>query len=97
MRIDLHVGSLDPGKRAENAERAGRNREASKAREAAHDEANLSLNHARISDLKSRVMALPEVRSDKVEQLRSAIADGRYQPPAEQVAEAMLAEWLGRS
>ncbi len=96
MRIDLHVGSLDSGRRAESAQRAERNRETNKAKETAQDDAKLSLDHARIGDLKSRVMAMPEVRADKVEHLRAAIADGGYQPPAEQVAEAMLAEWLGR-
>jgi flagellar biosynthesis anti-sigma factor FlgM len=96
MRIDLHVGSVDRGSRAESTRRASRGGEGSKAGEAALDEAQLSLNQARIRELKEQVMALPEVRADKVEQLRAAVADGRYHPPAERVAEAIVAEWLGQ-
>jgi flagellar biosynthesis anti-sigma factor FlgM len=96
MRIDLHVGSADHGERVESAQRASRPREARKARGASQDEAKLSLDQARIGDLEGRVMSMPEVRADRVEHLRAAIADGRYQPPAEHVAEAMIAEWLGQ-
>jgi flagellar biosynthesis anti-sigma factor FlgM len=95
MRIDLHVGSVDQG-RPEGTERASRQREAARSREASQDEARLSLNQAHLRDLESRVMAMPEVRAEHVERVRSAIADGRYQPPAEKVAEAIVAEWLGR-
>ena len=39
---------------------------------------------------------VPEMRQERVQSLKTAIQEGRYQPPPEQVAEAMFSDAIAR-
>ncbi len=56
------------------------------------DKAHLSVDTARIEQLKTELARLPEIRQDRVEALRKAIGDGSYQVADQQLADAMQAE-----
>ncbi len=58
------------------------------------DEARLSVDREKTSRLESVVAGLPEVRQDRVEQLRGAMQEGRYQISDEQLADAMISDLL---
>lgn len=65
---------------------------AERAREranAASDESSLSVDRTSIRSLQVELNNLPEIRKDKVEALRRAIANGDYRVTAESIAEAM--------
>ena|ERR1700690_818035 len=49
-----------------------------------------------LASLTATAMDIPGVRTDRVEQLRQAIASGTYQVEPSQVADAILKEWQQR-
>jgi flagellar biosynthesis anti-sigma factor FlgM len=61
---------------------------------AAADQAHFSSEHQRVQRLEASAGQMPEVRKDKVEALRKAMASGTYAPSAEQIAGAMLQEMV---
>lgn len=100
MRIDLQTKAteLSQSNRASEAKDAN----ASKVRESVaqapgDDQATLSLASGRMQAMRETVIAQPEVRSQKVEALRQAVRDGRYQVEPQQVAESMFAEMMARA
>jgi len=90
MRIDLAF----PTSTMIDAGRTQKTVDANQIREEATDQARLSVDHATIKSLKSKLDNVPEVRSEKVEALRQAIQEGQYSVTAEQVAGAMYAEFM---
>src|SRR5690242_17247471 len=56
------------------------------------DQVVLSSDMSAIEAAKKAIERSPEVRAEKVEELRKQIADGTYHVPAEQIADRILAE-----
>jgi flagellar biosynthesis anti-sigma factor FlgM len=54
------------------------------------DQAQLSGTLAQVQGLAAQVSQFPEVREEKVNALRQAVASGSYQPSSSQVAGAMF-------
>lgn len=59
------------------------------------DQVNLSADQQKADQLKTELNGLPEVRQDRVEQVRQAIQSGSYQVTDEQIAEAIISETIG--
>lgn len=59
------------------------------------DQVKLSANHQKANQLKTELNRLPEVRQDRVEQLRLAIQSGSHQVTDEQIANAIISETIG--
>jgi flagellar biosynthesis anti-sigma factor FlgM len=55
------------------------------------DQAQLSGVHVQIQALVGQALQLPEIRQERVQALRQAVVSGKYQPSADQVAGALLA------
>jgi negative regulator of flagellin synthesis FlgM len=100
MRIDLHVRS---GEAAEASRPTGSNHAAKSKAAAAEqpavqaDEARLSSHQARVQELERVAKNLPEMRQERVDSLKAAVQEGRYQPPPEQVADAMFSDAIARA
>jgi flagellar biosynthesis anti-sigma factor FlgM len=54
------------------------------------DQAQLSGVHVQIQALVGQALQLPEIRQERVQALRQAVASGKYQPSAQEVAGALL-------
>jgi flagellar biosynthesis anti-sigma factor FlgM len=98
MRIDLHVRSTEVSESSRSGTSSGaeKKRAAVAAEQRGHDEAHLSFSPARVRELERMAREFPDLRKDRVESLKSAIQDGRYEAPAEQVSSAMLRDALAR-
>jgi flagellar biosynthesis anti-sigma factor FlgM len=98
MRIDLQPKAADFNQtsRVREAENASLSKSAGPV-ERGDDKAELSLASGRIQGMVETVIALPEVRSEKIEALHRAIRDGSYQPQPRQAAASMFAELLDRA
>ena len=57
------------------------------------DKVTLSLDNAGVNQLQAQAMSLPDVRSEKVQALREAIASGQYKIEPEKIAESMTQEF----
>ena len=87
MRIDLNQIALGNVEREVTAIKAGG--EATNA-PSVEDKASFSADSLDVSSLEAQVLALPEVRQDKVEALRQAVQSGEYRVEADKVAHAIL-------
>jgi len=58
------------------------------------DSVELSSDTLEFARLRKLVDAAPDIRHDRVEQLKREISQGRYNVPASQIAEAILDEWM---
>jgi flagellar biosynthesis anti-sigma factor FlgM len=98
MRIDLHVRSTEVSESSRSGASSGaeKKRAAVVAEQRGQDEARLSFSPARVRELERMARELPDLRKDRVESLKGAIQDGRYEAPAEQVSSAMLRDALAR-
>ena len=67
------------------------------AGELATNKTALSSDQARVVALAAQIVNLPEIRSEKIARIASALHEGKYQVSPEQTAEAMIAELQGRS
>jgi flagellar biosynthesis anti-sigma factor FlgM len=56
------------------------------------DTVSISSTHQEVQSLKVSLANVPEVRTERVNSLRSQIQQGRYQPSSEKVADAIVAE-----
>jgi flagellar biosynthesis anti-sigma factor FlgM len=100
MRIDLHVRSTEvtESSRSSGSREAGRKKAAnSGAQPSQGDEARLSFSPARVRELEQIARDVPDMRKERLESLKGAIQEGRYEPPAEQVSNAMLTDALART
>lgn len=59
-------------------------------RASAGDSLSVSDRAAAVGKLTERIKALPEIRQDRVDALRTRIASSDYQPAAEKIADAIL-------
>ena len=95
MRIDFHSGpqpaSEPESNGAQNAQSAKQSAQTS-GRE--QDQTQLSGAHAQVPALAARAAQLPEIRAEKVQSLREALAHGRYRVEPEKVAGALLSHML---
>src|SRR5262249_22328939 len=77
--------------RVENSERQARvDRQERQNAPAKSDRLELSIRGREIQQLDSLIQSSPDVRTEKVEQIRSAIADGTYNVKAEQIADKII-------
>ena len=60
----------------------------------AGDQVKLSADHQIVERLKAELNQLPEVRQDRVVQLRQALQSGSYKVTDEQIADAILSDTL---
>lgn len=96
MRIDFHSGpqatSESERNQSQTASRADLTRQSDLVR--GEDQAKFSGTRIPAQALAAQAAQLPEVREQKVQALREAIASGHYQPNPEQVAGALLSHML---
>jgi flagellar biosynthesis anti-sigma factor FlgM len=100
MRIDLHVRSSEAAEssRSTGSSGAAKNKAPAAERVAIQaDETRVSSHEARVHNLGRVAQSVPELRQERVQTLKAAIQEGRYQPPPEQVAEAMLSDAIARA
>jgi flagellar biosynthesis anti-sigma factor FlgM len=62
---------------------------------AGEDTAQLSFAGGAVSALKSRLASMPEVRQERVQALRQALASGAYRVNSQQLADAVFNDLLG--
>lgn len=88
MRIDLNLGNL------EQLHETSTRRPAESARGAKSidkgDKADLSSSGSGVSQLTAAAMAMPEVRAERVNELRQAMVQGTYRFEPKAIAEAIL-------
>jgi len=97
MRIDLNGGISGSRATEERSQEGSRAASAAGAGGPASDQAVLSADQGRVGALAVQVNNLPEVRSEKVAAIASAIRKQTYQVTPEQTAEAILGELQARN
>lgn len=97
MTIDTNNGirtglstNTATGRAQSTAARADVNNNATAAGPAERDGVVLSQEAQSLGRLEDRINALPEVNSERVAEIRQAIAEGRFQINAERIAENLL-------
>ncbi len=60
------------------------------AAQPAADSINVSGRAAEIGEVTKQALQLPDVRAERVEQLRAQVQSGTYHPAAENIADALL-------
>ena len=93
MRIDLNPSAMPELERSQGAAcgaktHAMTNRPAANSEEVAH----LSTGSEAMQTLKAQLDKVPELRQNKVDSLKQAIADGSYQMSPQKIADAMLGD-----
>ncbi len=84
----------------DRAPEAGRSREkpvsqsGAEAQAAASDRVELSGRSREMAKAHEAVAAAPEVRQQKVEEIKASIANGQYEVDADQVAQKMIVNFL---
>ena len=95
MRINFHSGPEPAAEfvsnRAPHAQTAGR---LSHSSGSAEDQAQLSTAHVQAQALTALAAQLPEIRSEKVQSLREALAKGQYRVEPEKLAGALISHML---
>jgi flagellar biosynthesis anti-sigma factor FlgM len=100
MRIDLHIGSREVTESSRSGASSGTAKKKAAAgtpAQAHSDEAKLSFSSARVRELEQLAANVPDIRKDRVQSLKTALQESRYEPQAEQVPSAMLADGLARA
>ncbi len=94
MRIDLNPGAqpLEESNRPNGSSTAATTRSAENI--FAQDRTQLSDAHAQVQTLVAEAAHLPEIRQEKVQSIRQAMAGGIYRPVPQQTAGAMLADLM---
>lgn len=92
MRIDSsHGAQALPESQAANSAASSKPGAAAGASSAlGEDQAQLSGAHVQIQALVGQALQLPEIRQERVQALRQAVASGKYQPSPQEVAGALL-------
>jgi flagellar biosynthesis anti-sigma factor FlgM len=85
MRIDLNAGATNSGLQAEKASSHVAPASASQA-----DQSHLPESEASVGKFETAALNSPEVRTEKVQALRSQLQAGTYQVSASQVAGSIL-------
>jgi flagellar biosynthesis anti-sigma factor FlgM len=92
MRIDLNFGNVG----SVETTTSRRTNEGTKElnRTATHDDAVLSSSDLNVSRLTATALALPDIRSERVAELRSSVLDGSYSIYPDAIANALLKDLL---
>ena len=75
----------------QNAASSDRSRTSPKEQE---DSVRLSSQTQEFTKIRELVDAAPEIRQDRVEQLRREIADGKYNVSSSEIADAIIDMWI---
>jgi len=94
MRVDFTTFGLEPAEKGKpgSAGQAGAAPNVA-GNTAGADETRFSFDQTRVQSLEAQVLAQPEIRDAKVQELQNAIGNGAYSIPPSQVADAMVSEW----
>ena len=88
INIDAYVNNINDKQKAENtSEKAEKN-------VAKTDTVNISDAAKEIQEVRKELDNIPEVRTEKVEQLKNQIENGTYEIKSEEIAEKMLKDSL---
>ena len=88
INIDSYVNNIDDKQKAENtSDKAEKN-------VAKTDTVNISDAAKEIQEVRKELDNIPEVRAEKVEQLKNQIENGTYEIKSEEIAEKMLKDSL---
>ena len=60
------------------------------------DETELSADLKKVQELKTQLATMPEVRQERVQQLKNAISDGTYEVDSGKIADAMITDLAGQ-
>jgi len=92
MRIDLQTPAAQDIERSPDLKQAERQRA---SRGKTGDDASLSLSSDTAQSISAALDADPEIRSDRVEQLRALVNSGQYAVEPARVANAMYTSLFG--
>ena len=82
QNVTTKVGSADSSKVKGQSESPG----------LALDQTDLSANLQKVKELKTQLANLPDVRQERVMELRNAVSNGTYQVDSGKIADAMLTD-----
>jgi negative regulator of flagellin synthesis FlgM len=88
INIDAYVNTIDDKQKAEKTP------EKTEQNTAKADTVNISDAAKEIQEVRNQLDAIPDVRAEKVEQLKSQIENGTYEVKSEEIADKMLREAL---
>jgi negative regulator of flagellin synthesis FlgM len=91
VQVDAYVNQVQDKKKADQA--------ADQAKESATKTDTVVISDAakRIQEARSKLDEIPDVREDKVAELKNQIQNGTYQPDAQKTADKLLKEQLGNA
>ena len=91
MQVDAYVNQVQDKKKVDQA--------ADQAKESATKTDTVVISEAakRIQETRAKLDEVPDVREDKVAELRSQIQDGTFKADAEKTADKLLKEHLGNA
>lgn len=93
MRIDLNPSATPELDRSKSATSGPKTHDmTNKPPATAEDVAHLATGSDAVQTLKAQLDNVPEIRQQKVDSLKQAIAQGAYQMHPQQIAAAMLAD-----
>jgi negative regulator of flagellin synthesis FlgM len=95
MRINFHSGPQPAGELESNrAQNAADGRRLAHSSAAGADQAQLSAAHVQVQALAAQAAQLPEIRAEKVQSLREALAKGEYRIEPEKLAGALVSHMM---
>jgi flagellar biosynthesis anti-sigma factor FlgM len=96
MRVDAPL-SLPENLQPQKVEKSGSSTNQSRLASVGsnQDKAQLSVDSARIEQLKAALSSVPEVRQERVDALRQAMSNGTYQVTDQQLADAIASYNMG--
>lgn len=93
MRIDLNPSAMPELERSRGAASGSKTQDmTNRPGASAEDVAHLSTGSDALQTLKAHLDKVPEIRQQKVEGLKQAIAEGSYRMYPQQIADAMLVD-----
>jgi flagellar biosynthesis anti-sigma factor FlgM len=93
MKIDLNPSAMPELDRSKGTPSGSKTHDMTNAPSAnAEDIAHLSTGSDAVQTLKARLDQVPEIRQQKVDSLKQAIAEGSYRMCPQRIAAAMLAD-----
>jgi len=91
MRVDLHYGPPSaPELRSGGTPNGSAPSEGAGRAASGEDQAVLSGAHVQVAALAAQASQLPEMREERVQALRHAVASGEYHPDPQKVAGAVI-------
>lgn len=94
MRIDFHYDPQPASQAEPNRAQTARNGERVPPSLAAADQAQLSGAHIQVQALAGQAAQLPDIRAERVQSLREALASGHYRFEAHKTAGAIVSHML---